>query len=139
MLNRVILIGRLTRDPEVRYLPSGMQVTSFSVAVNRRFKDKNGEWKEETSFFDVESYGKVAERIGTQLGKGDQILIEGSLRQDKWESPSGEKKSKVKIVANRISLIAKPEDGNTEKKLTETQAEEDMSIDNFDDEDDLPF
>jgi len=139
MLNRVILIGRLTRDPEVRYLPSGMQVTSFSVAVNRKFKDKNGEWKEETSFFDVESYGKVAERIGTQLGKGDQILIEGSLRQDKWESPSGEKKSKVKIVANRISLIAKPEDGNTEKKLTETQAEEDMSIDDLDNEDDLPF
>jgi len=108
MLNRVVLIGRLTRNPEVRYLPSGMQVTTFSIAVTRKFKDKNGNWNEEVSYFDIESYGKLAERLGTQLGKGYQILIEGSLRQDRWELPSGEKGSRVKIVANRVNLVAKP-------------------------------
>jgi len=137
MLNRVMLIGRLTRDPEVRFLPSGMQATSFSVAVNRKFKDKNGEWREETSFFDIESYGKLAERLGTQLGKGYQILIEGSLRQDRWESPSGEKRSKVKIVADRIALIAKPGDRNTKS----TSPEEDLNIpgEDFESDEDIPF
>jgi len=137
MLNRVMLIGRLTRDPEVRFLPSGMQVTSFSVAVNRNFKDKNGEWREETSFFDIESYGKLAERLGTQLGKGYQILIEGSLRQDRWESPSGEKRSKVKIVADRIALIAKPGDRN----IKSASPEEDLNIpgEDFESDEDVPF
>lgn len=138
MLNRVILIGRLTKNPEVRFLPSGMQVTSFSVAVNRKFKDKNGEWKEDAHFFDIETFGKLAERVGS-LNKGYQILIEGELRQDKWESPAGEKRSKVKIVANRIALLGKPADvNNTEKKPAEAEAEDDISID-LDNEDDLPF
>ncbi len=137
MLNRVMLIGRLTRDPEVRFLPSGMQVTSLSIAVSRNFKDKNGEWREETSFFDIESYGKLAERLGTQLGKGYQILIEGSLRQDRWESPSGEKRSKVKIVAYRIALIGKPGDRNTKS----TSPEEDLNIpgEDFESDEDIPF
>ncbi len=137
MLNRVMLIGRLTRDPEVRFLPSGIQVTSLSIAVSRNFKDKNGEWREETSFFDIESYGKLAERLGTQLGKGYQILIEGSLRQDRWESPSGEKRSKVKIVADRIALIAKPGDRNTKS----TSPEEDLNIpgEDFEPDEDIPF
>jgi single-strand DNA-binding protein len=133
-----MLIGRLTKNPEVRFLPSGMQVTSFSVAINRKFKDKNGEWKEEVSFFDVETFGKLAERVA-QLNKGYQILIEGELRQDKWESPAGEKRSKVKIVANRIALIGKPADANNvEKKHAEPDIDDDISID-IDNEDDLPF
>jgi len=137
MLNRVMLIGRLTRDPEVRFLPSGMQVTSLSIAVSRNFKDKNGEWREETSFFDIESYGKLAERLGTQLSKGYQVLIEGSLRQDRWESPSGEKRSKVKIVADRIALIAKPGDRN----IKSTSTEEDLNIpgEDFESDEDVPF
>ena len=137
MLNRVMLIGRLTRDPEVRFLSSGMQVTSFSVAVNRNFKDKNGEWREETSFFDIESYGKLAERLGAQLSKGYQVLIEGSLRQDRWESPSGEKRSKVKIVADRIALIAKPGDRN----IKSASPEEDLNIpgEDFESDEDVPF
>jgi single-strand DNA-binding protein len=137
MLNRVMLIGRLTRDPEVRFLPSGMQVTSLSIAVSRNFKDKNGEWREETSFFDIESYGKLAERLGTQLSKGYQVLIEGSLRQDRWESPSGEKRSKVKIVADRIALIGKPGDRN----IKSTSTEEDLNIpgEDFESDEDVPF
>ena len=137
MLNRVMLIGRLTRDPEVRFLPSGMQVTSLSIAVSRNFKDKNGEWREETSFFDIESYGKLAERLGTQLSKGYQVLIEGSLRQDRWESPSGEKRSKVKIVADRIALIAKPGDRN----IKSASPEENLNIpgEDFESDEDVPF
>jgi single-strand DNA-binding protein len=132
-----MLIGRLTRDPEVRFLPSGMQVTSLSIAVNRKFKDRNGEWREETSFFDVEAFGKIAERVGTQLSKGYQILIEGTLRQDKWESPSGEKRSKVKIVAERIVLLGKPSDRNA--KPTSTEEDLDIPVEDFESDEDVPF
>jgi single-strand DNA-binding protein len=132
-----MLIGRLTRDPEVRFLPSGMQVTSLSIAVSRRFKDKNGEWREETSFFDIESYGKLAERVGSQLSKGYQVIIEGELRQDRWESPSGEKRSKVKIVAERIALLGKPGDRNT--KSTSTEEDLDIPVEDFESDEDVPF
>jgi len=108
MLNKVMLIGRLTGEPESRVLPSGMKVANFGVAVNKKYKDKK-----ETYFFDVESYGQLAERVGT-FGKGYQVFIEGELRQDRWETPTGEKKSKVKIVADRVVLIAKSEDKKVE-------------------------
>jgi single-strand DNA-binding protein len=135
MLNKVMLIGRITRKPEVRFLPSGMQVTSFSVAVNKKFKDKSGEWKEEAHFFDVDTFGKLAERAGS-LDKGYQILIEGELRQERWEDKNSEKRSKVKIVANRIALLGKPTDASgMEKKHSEI--EDDTSID-LDSEDDIP-
>ena len=137
MLNRVMLIGRLTRDPEVRFLPSGMQVTSLSIAVSRKFKDKNGEWREETSFFDIESYGKLAERVGSQLSKGYQVIIEGELRQDRWESPSGEKRSKVKIVAERIALLGKPSDRNA--KPTSAEEDLDIPVEDFESDEDVPF
>ncbi|WP_299226223.1 single-stranded DNA-binding protein [Sulfurihydrogenibium sp.] len=137
MLNRVMLIGRLTRDPEVRFLPSGMQVTSLSIAVSRKFKDKNGEWREETSFFDIESYGKLAERVGSQLSKGYQVIIEGELRQDRWESPSGEKRSKVKIVAERIALLGKPSDRNA--KPASTEEDLDIPVEDFESDEDVPF
>jgi single-strand DNA-binding protein len=134
MLNKVLLIGRLTRDPEIRYLPSGMQVSSFTIAVNRRYRDRDGNWQEESYFFDVETFGVLAERIGRQLSKGYQILLEGSLRQDKWESSAGEKRSKVKIVADKINLLSKPSEKPSsfeEKDFTEPT---DLSSD-----DDIPF
>ena len=106
MLNKVLQIGRLTRDPEIRFLPSGTQVTGFSIAVNRAYKTKDSdEWKEETYYFDVETFGNLAERLGKQLTKGKQVLVEGSLRQDRWENKEGEKRSKIKIVAEKVSLI----------------------------------
>jgi single-strand DNA-binding protein len=132
-----MLIGRLTRDPEVRFLPSGIQVTSLSIAVNRKFKDKNGEWREETSFFDIESYGKLAERVGSQLSKGYQVIIEGELRQDRWESPSGEKRSRVKIIADRIVLLGKPGDRNT--KSASTEEDLDIPVEDFESDEDVPF
>lgn len=136
MLNKVMLIGRITKKPEVRFLPSGMQVTSFSIAVNKKFKDKSGEWKEEAHFFDVDTFGKLAERVGS-LDKGYQILIEGELRQERWEDKNNEKRSRVKIVANRITLIGKPADPNSAEKKP-SEIEDDASID-LDNEDDIPF
>jgi single-strand DNA-binding protein len=123
MINRTILMGRLTGNPEIRSLPSGMPVVTFSIAVNRKYKDKSGNWQEESYFFDIESFGQLAERIGKQFSKGDQVLIEGQLRQDKWEDKNGEKRSKVKILAERVSLVSKPANANTDNATEEVLEE----------------
>ncbi|MEZ0322781.1 MAG: single-stranded DNA-binding protein [Hydrogenothermaceae bacterium] len=136
MINKVIIIGRLTKNPEVRYLPSGMQVTSFTLAVNRNFKDKSGNWQEETYFFDIETFGNLAERVGNSLNKGYQVYIEGSLRQDKWETNKGEKRSKVKIVAEKVSILSKP--SNNQSPQVESFNEEPLKLDLESDED-VPF
>ena len=139
MLNKVFLIGRLTRDPEIRFLPSGTQVTTFTIAVNRAYKTKDSsDWKEETYFFDVEAFGYLAERLGKQLNKGTQVLIEGQLRQDKWETPSGEKRSKIKIVADKVNMLS------TARIEKQAPASEEPAIDfndteDFTSDDDVPF
>ncbi|MCX7739349.1 MAG: single-stranded DNA-binding protein [Hydrogenothermaceae bacterium] len=137
MLNKVLLVGRLSRNPEVRFLASGMQITSFTIVVNRRYKSKNGEWQEESYFFDVEAYGNVAERVASTLSKGYQVLLEGSLRQDKWESQSGEKRSKVKIVADRVSIISKPVSKNVDSEINEESIKLDIDSENIDE--DIPW
>ncbi|MEJ5172161.1 MAG: single-stranded DNA-binding protein [Hydrogenothermaceae bacterium] len=136
MINKVLLIGRLTKNPEVRYLPSGMQITSFTLAVKRNFKDKNGNWQEETYFFDIETFGNLAERLGNSLNKGYQVYLEGSLRQDKWETNTGEKRSKVKIVAEKVSVLSKP--SNNQSQETDSFDEEPLKADLESDED-VPF
>ncbi len=83
--NRVILAGNLVRDPETRFLPSGVAVTSFSIAVNRRYKSNN-EVKEEVSFFDISVFGKTGENCAEYLSKGRPVLVEGRLRQRSWET-----------------------------------------------------
>ncbi|ACO03604.1 MAG TPA: single-stranded DNA-binding protein [Persephonella sp.] len=137
MLNKVFLIGRLTRDPEIRFLPSGSQVTSFSVAVNRSYR-VNNEWKEETYFFDVEAFGYLAERLGKQLNKGTQILIEGQLRQDRWETAGGDKRTKVKIVADKVSILS-PKGEKAEKSEEEPELDIENSIEDFSSDEDVPF
>ena len=138
MLNKVFLIGRLTRDPEIRFLPSGSQVTSFTLAVNRAYRSGN-EWKEETYFFDVEAFGMLAERLGKQLNKGTQILVEGQLRQDRWETASGEKRVKVKVVAEKVNMIS----GKTTEKPAEKEEEPELDIttepEDFSSDEDVPF
>ncbi|SNZ08704.1 single-strand binding protein [Persephonella hydrogeniphila] len=138
MLNKVFLIGRLTRDPEIRFLPSGSQVTSFTLAVNRSYR-VNNEWKEETYFFDIEAFGSLAERLGKQLNKGTQILVEGQLRQDRWETASGEKRTKVKVVAEKVNIIS----GKTSEKPVEKEEEPELDIttepEDFSSDEDVPF
>ncbi len=139
MLNKVFLIGRLTRDPEIRFLPSGLQVTSFTIAVNRPYRTKGSdEWKEETYFFDIETFGMLAERLGKQLGKGIQILVEGQLRQDRWETASGEKRTKVKVVADRVSIISGKQMERTEEK-EETDLDISTEPEDFSSDEDVPF
>jgi len=103
--NRVILLGNLTRDPEVRYIPSGTAVASFSLAVNRKFK-QGDETKDEVSYIDILAFGKNAENCGQYLGKGDAVLIEGRLQQRRWDDKdSGQKRSKVEVVVQTVNFM----------------------------------
>ncbi|MFC2419748.1 MAG: single-stranded DNA-binding protein [Treponema maltophilum] len=102
-LNHVTLIGRLTRDAELKYTPNGFAISNFSIAVNRR--RKNGEqWVEEANFFDITLYGKSAESLKQYLIKGKQVAVDGELRQDRWEQ-DGQPRSRVVIAANNIQLL----------------------------------
>src|SRR3990170_6165002 len=104
--NRVILAGNLVRDPEIRYLPSGMSVTSFGIAVNSRYR-QNNEVKEEVSFFDIVVFGKQGENCAEYLSKGRPVLVEGRLRQRRWEA-DGVKKSKIEVVAQNVQFLGGP-------------------------------
>jgi single-strand DNA-binding protein len=104
--NKVILIGNLTRNPELRYTPSGTPVASFGLASNRRFKQGN-DLKEEVLFVDVVLFGKQAENAAQYLSKGSQALIEGRLQQRRWETEDGQKRSKHEVVAERVTYLSK--------------------------------
>ena len=103
--NRVILLGNLTRDPELRYLTSGMAVTDLGLALNDRRKNATGEWIEETTFVDVTLWGRTAEVAGEYLTKGAPVFIEGRLKLDSWETQDGQKRSKLKVVCERMQLV----------------------------------
>jgi single-strand DNA-binding protein len=116
-LNRVILVGRLTRDSELTYTNSGFALCKFSLAVNRR-KKSGDQWTEEANFFDVTLWGKRGEALNQYLSKGQQIAVEGQLRQERWEQ-DGNKRSKVVIEAQNIQLIGgKSDGGNSQQKQT---------------------
>jgi len=102
--NLVVLMGNLTRDPEVRFTPSGVAVASFGLAVNNRYK-KDGAVVDEVSFFDVEAWQKTAELCGEYLAKGRPVLIQGRLKQDRWEDEHGNKRSKIKVVATAVQFL----------------------------------
>jgi single-strand DNA-binding protein len=102
--NRVILLGNLTRDPELRYIPSGMAVTDLGLAVNDRRKNQNGEWVDETTFVDVTLWGRQAEVASEYLTKGSPLLVEGRLKLDKWEK-DGQKHSKLRVVGEKMQLL----------------------------------
>jgi single-strand DNA-binding protein len=105
--NKVILLGNLTRDPEVRYTPSGTAVASFAIAVNRKYK-QGEETKDEVSYIDIVVFGKTAENCGQYLNKGDAILVEGRLQQRRWDDKdSGQKRSKVEVVAQLVNFMPK--------------------------------
>ncbi len=149
MLNKVFLIGRLTRDPVITYLPSGTPVVEFTVAYNRRYKDQSGEWKEESHFFDVKGYGKSAEDWGTRFSKGYLVLVEGRLVQEKWEK-EGKTFSKVRIVADSVKLVSRPKGAEEQTEVNEEEEtissiEEDIKRITsegetpFGEEDEIPF
>jgi len=102
--NRVILLGNLTRDIEIKYLQSGMAVADVGMAVNERRKSQTGEWIEETVFVDVTMWGRTAEVAGEYLSKGSPVLIEGRLKYDTWEK-DGQKRSKLTVTCDRMQMV----------------------------------
>ena len=107
-LNRALVIGNLTRDPELKSLPSGIQVTSFSVATNRVWKDKNGAKQESTDYHNIVVFGRQAETAAQYLRKGSNVLVEGRMQTRSWDATDGSKKYRTEIVADRVQFGSRP-------------------------------
>ncbi|TAN37791.1 MAG: single-stranded DNA-binding protein [Verrucomicrobia bacterium] len=105
-LNYVVLAGNLTRDPQVRTTPGGTAVADLGVAINEKFKNKAGELQESTTYVDIVAWGRQAEVCQQYLHKGSPVLIEGRLQLDQWESKEGEKRSKLRIRADRVQFLS---------------------------------
>ena len=103
-VNQVILLGNLTRDPEVRQTPSGQSVCSFSLALNRAYKAQNGEWQEATDYIDCVAWGPLGERVAQYLSKGRRALVQGRIQSRSWEK-DGQKHSKVEVLANDVTFV----------------------------------
>jgi single-strand DNA-binding protein len=112
-VNRVILIGRLGKDPEVKSLPSGTTVTKFSIATDEKYTDRAGEKQERTEWHNIVAWGKLAEICGQYLRKGKLVYIDGSIRTDSWEDKeSGQKKYRTEIIANTMQMLDKKSDSD---------------------------
>lgn len=103
-LNQVTLMGNLTRDPELRQTPNGQSVTSFSLALNRAYKDQSGEWQEATDYIDCVCWGPLAERVAQYMSKGRRCLVQGRLQSRSWEQ-EGQKRSKVEVLATDVTFL----------------------------------
>ena len=112
-LNDVRMVGRLTRDPEVRYTAKGQAVARLDVAVNRRYKDAGGEWREEAAFVPVTVWREAAEGCPERLKKGSPIYVEGRLRSSSWETKDGQKRSALEVEAYRLQFLFKAEGGES--------------------------
>ena len=112
-LNRAIIIGNLTRDPELKTLPSGITITSFGVATNRTWKDKSGQKQESTDFHNIVVFGRQAETAAQYLRKGASVLVEGRIQTRSWDAPDGTKKYRTEIVADRVQFGPKKEGGGS--------------------------
>ncbi len=104
-INRVTLVGRLTRDPELRHLPSGNPVLQLGLAVNGRQKDDGGNWTDKPNFFDIKVFGNQAEMLSQHLAKGRRVGIDGRRDWSSWEAQDGSKRSKVEVVANQVQFL----------------------------------
>lgn len=131
MLNKVILIGRLGRDPETRFMANGEAVCNFSVATSEKYTDKNGQRQEATEWHNVTMYRKLAEIAGQYLKQGSQVYIEGKIKSRKYTDKNGVERTAYDIIANELKMLG----GNTQtpaQKPQQAQAQEDIS-------DDVPF
>jgi single-strand DNA-binding protein len=159
-LNQVTLMGNLTRDPELRQTPNGQNVTSFSLALNRSYRDANGEWQEATDYIDIVCWGPLAERVAQYLSKGRRCLVQGRLQSRSWEQ-DGQKRSKVEVLASDVTFLDNrtgdsdssssadavdtiPEEASASKaKPSKKAKEKDVVIEDIGDEpinlDDIPF
>lgn len=160
-LNQVTLMGNLTRDPELRQTPNGQNVTSFSLALNRSYKDSSGEWQEATDYIDIVCWGPLAERVAQYLSKGRRCLVQGRLQSRSWEQ-EGQKRSKVEVLANDVTFLdsrgaggddyngnsndnssQSSQEADSKPKTTKKAKKDDVVIEDIGDEpinlDDIPF
>jgi single-strand DNA-binding protein len=131
-LNKVMIIGHLGRDPEMRYTPSGRPVTTFNVVTSRTWNTSDGERHNETEWFNIVTWGNLAEICKQYLTKGQQVYIEGRLQTRRWEDNDGVKHTSIEIVANEMMML-----GDRRDASANNQAGESVSLDN--DEDEFPF
>ena len=131
-LNKVFLMGNLTRDPELRYVPSGTAVANFTLAVNRIYKDSSGEKKEDASFIRIVVWGKMAEVCGEYLSKGRPVLVEGRLKSRSWEGPDGQRKSALDVVANNVQFIGSRSDKASSGSAPEKSRKNDEGVESID-------
>jgi single-strand DNA-binding protein len=147
-------MGNLTRDPELRQIPSGQSVCSFSLALNRSYKDSSGEWQEATDFIDIVAWAALGERVAQYLTKGRRCLVQGRLQSRSWEQ-DGQKRNKVEVLANDVTFLdgnlnsdtttktSKPTDKSEPDDSTDKKDKEDVVIEDISDEpinlDDIPF
>jgi single-strand DNA-binding protein len=132
-LNKVMIIGHLGRDPEMRYTPSGRPVASFSVAVSRNWKSSNGERKSETEWFKIVAWGRLAEICKEYLHKGQQVYIEGRLQTRQWEDKEGQQRTSVEVVANEMTMLGERREKGMSDNLSAEPPPPEM------DEDEFPF
>jgi len=117
-LNKVLLMGNLTRDPELRYIPSGTAVANFDLAVNRVYSSQSGEKKKEVSYIRIVTWGRRAEVCGEYLAKGSPVFVEGRLRSRSWETQDGQKRSTIEVIASNVQFLR----SGTQTKKTEAPA-----------------
>ncbi len=134
--NRVLLMGNLTRNPEIRYTPSGTAVADLGLAINENFKNKAGETVEQTCFVDVVVWGRQAETSAEYLHKGSPVFVEGRLQLDQWENQQGEKRSKLRVRADRIQFLGTPAKGSESAAGSGEAAPQQPPMN---DDDDVPF
>jgi len=133
--NKVILLGNLTRDPEVRYTPNGIAVASFAIAVNRKYK-QGDETKEEVSYIDIVVFGKQAESCGQYINKGDAVLIDGRLQQRRWDDKeTGQKRNKIEVVAQSVNFMPKRSSGGGQQAQGHAEPTPEAPVD----EGEIPF
>lgn len=145
--NKVILLGNLTRDPELRVTPKGTSVCQFGLAVNRVFRaGESGETQEETTFVDLEAWGRQAEVISKYVSKGNPLFVEGRLKFDSWESKEGDKRSKLKVIVENMQLMGGRSEGNggssgnyAPAERSSSPASSSQSAPSDDIEEDVPF
>ena len=150
-LNKVLLIGNLTRDPDVRMMSNGRPVCNFGLALNRNYKDSEGNRKEEVTFVDVECFGPRAEAVAKFFTKGRSIFVEGRLKLDQWESKEGEKRSAIRVVLDNFEFVYSKQDGASNQSRNiemsapttaapaETQRAEPTTSPDSDLDEDVPF
>ena len=143
MLNRILIMGRLTRDPELRNTPGGLAILRFGVAVNDRRKNAQGEWEDKPNYIDCVVFGKRAEALERRLSKGARVFVSGKLSYSSWEDRNGQKRSKIEIVANDVENSARE---SSQKNFDEKNSgnlwendEKPMKNSSLYDDEDIPF